>query len=275
VPLVAEELVARRFKHGIRENYPEASEAFLDFARTYWTLRVLVLALLQTHSDDTSLNLGERLLCQLEQEIGPVFFPFPGPEKIDSATREAFQRQLIEESGANIDIEDFMAGNPILLRDRDEEQSKLHGESSKGTRRPNASRRKVWSIPLISSLFGYQGVIKTQIRMYKALKQRNPKTPENELLNELIASRKRAWPRTGPKEQEQANYAGLLQSQNKTLEDVIWAIVDYEFILSRATEARIKGQQLGLTTDEISRAWHDFEASVRADISEALEKEGI
>lgn len=118
LPLVAEELVARRFKRGLQENYPEASESFLNFARTYWTLRVLVLALLETHTDDSSLDLGERLLCQLEQEIGPVFFPFPGPKKIDPATREAFQRQLIEESGANIDIEDFMGGNPILARDR-------------------------------------------------------------------------------------------------------------------------------------------------------------
>ena len=95
---------------------------------------------------------------------------------------------------------------------------------------------------------------------------------ENELLNKVIISRMRAWPRAGSKEQEQAYYAQLLESPNKTIEEVIWAIIDYEFILSRAQEAIIKGQQMGLTMDEISRVWRDFEASVRDEIRKALEQ---
>lgn len=129
----------------------------------------------------------------------------------------------------------------------------------------NPSMRKT-----LSSLSDYPDVIKTQISVYNRLKKQNPGMPENELLNKVITSRMRAWPGIGSKEQEQAYYAKPLQSPNKTLEDVIWAIIDYEFILSRAQEAIIKGQQMGLTMDEISSVWHDFETSVKHEIREAL-----
>ena len=119
----------------------------------------------------------------------------------------------------------------------------------------------------------YTDVIKTQISVYNRLKQHNPEMPENELLNKVIISRMRARPRIGSKEQEQTYYSQFLESSNKTLEDVIWAIIDYEFILSRAQEAIIKGQELGITMDEIATLWHDFESSVRQEIREALEQE--
>jgi hypothetical protein len=129
----------------------------------------------------------------------------------------------------------------------------------------NPSMRKA-----LSPLFGYPGVIKTQISVYNRLKKHNPGMPENKLLNKVIISRMRAWPGAGSKEQEQAYYAQFLESTDKTLEDVIWAIINYEFILSREQEARIKGQQMGLTMDEIARVWHDFETSVKHEIQEAL-----
>ena len=124
----------------------------------------------------------------------------------------------------------------------------------------------------LSSLSDYPGVIKTQISIYNRLKKHYPGMPENELLNKVVISRMRALPRVGSKEQEQAYYAQFLESPNKTLEDVIWAIINYEFILSRAQEAIIKGQQMGLTMDEIARVWHDFETSVKHGIREALEQ---
>lgn len=62
--------------------------------------------------------IGAHLLGELEHVIGPVFFPFPGPRKIAPSKREETQRELIEISGADIDIEEFMRGNPILIRDR-------------------------------------------------------------------------------------------------------------------------------------------------------------
>jgi len=123
-----------------------------------------------------------------------------------------------------------------------------------------------------SSLGDYRDVIRTQVSIYNTLKKHKPSMPENELLNEVIISRMRALPRIGTKEEEQDYYAQILERQDKTLEDVIWAIIDYEFILSRAQEAIIKGQELGLTVDEIGRIWHNFETSVRHDIREALEQ---
>ncbi len=112
--LVPEQKVTERFGQSIKENYPEANEIFLRLARTYWTLRVLVFDLMDTDMD----WVGAHLLGKLEQDIGPVFFPFPGAVKISPSKRETFQRELIQESGADIDIDEFIKGNPILIRDR-------------------------------------------------------------------------------------------------------------------------------------------------------------
>ena len=112
--LVPEKLVISRFGNSIQDNYPDANEVFLRFARTYWTLRVLVLDLMKEDIE----WIGGHLLGKLEQDIGPVFFPFPGPVKIPPSKREKFQRELIKESGADIDIEEFVRGNPILIRDK-------------------------------------------------------------------------------------------------------------------------------------------------------------
>jgi len=112
--LVPEKRVAERFGNSVEDNYPEANEVFLKFARTYWTLRILAYDLMENDME----WIGAHLLGKLEQDIGPVFFPFPGAIKISPSKREKFQRQLIKESGVNIDIEEFMIGNPILIRDR-------------------------------------------------------------------------------------------------------------------------------------------------------------
>lgn len=112
--LVPEKKVTERFGVTIQENYPEANEVFLRFAKTYWTLRVLTYDLMESDIE----WIGAHLLGKLEQDIGPVFFPFPGSVKISPSQREKFQRQLIEESKADINVEEFIKGNPILLRDR-------------------------------------------------------------------------------------------------------------------------------------------------------------
>ena len=112
--LCPEEKVAEKFGNSIEENYPEASESFLKFAKTYWTLRVLVYDLMEADMG----WIGAHLLGKLEQDIGPVFFPFLGPKKIAPSEREKFQRELLEEFGKDINIEKFMKGNPILIRDR-------------------------------------------------------------------------------------------------------------------------------------------------------------
>ena len=120
VALYPENKVVERFGTSIEDNYPEARGAFLAFARTYWTLRVLVYDLLEKDMD----WIGAHLLGKLEQHIGPVFFPFPGLCKIAPSKRERHQRELLGEFGQDIDVEEFMRGNPILIRDR---QSSLWG----------------------------------------------------------------------------------------------------------------------------------------------------
>jgi len=114
IALIPESRVTERFRRPIRDNYPEASESFLNFAVTYWTLKVLVIDLLQKDME----WIGAHLLGELERDIGSVFFPMPGKVKIPPSKREDFQIQLIEKSGANIDILEFIDGNPILIRDR-------------------------------------------------------------------------------------------------------------------------------------------------------------
>lgn len=112
--LVPERRVTERFGKSIQDTYPEANEVFLNFAKTYWTLRVLEFELMENDME----WIGAHLLGKLEQVIGPVFFPFPGPKKIKPSKREQTQRELIEESGAHIDIDEFIKGNPILIRDK-------------------------------------------------------------------------------------------------------------------------------------------------------------
>lgn len=112
--LIPERRVTERFGKSIQDNYPEANEVFLQFAKTYWTLRVLVYELMEHDME----WIGAHLLGKLEQDIGSVFFPFPGAMRISPSKREKFQRELIEESGAHIDIDEFIKGNPILIRDK-------------------------------------------------------------------------------------------------------------------------------------------------------------
>jgi hypothetical protein len=79
---------------------------------SYWTLKVWVV------DHRGPFTVAAFLLHGLEEQIASVFFPTPGPAKIQARMREETQRQLLAEHGVQIDVEDFIAGNPILLRDR-------------------------------------------------------------------------------------------------------------------------------------------------------------
>ena len=137
---------------------------------------------------------------------------------------------------------------------------------------------KKWMLPsssVMPQLGHYRDVIKTQVSAYKTLKNCKPTTPEDELLNQVIMSRMRALPRIAAKEEEQAYYAPLLERSDKTLEEVIWAIVGFEYVISRRQNAMIKGQELGLTIDEVGGLQRDFETSVRQEIREILQQERL
>lgn len=108
------ERIRQRFGRTLEENYPEAGQTFLRFAYSYWTLKLVV----GDADPATRSSVAYQLLAQIEQMVAGLFFPTPGPVRIDQAQREAAQRQTLQESGAPIDIEDFIRHNPILLRDR-------------------------------------------------------------------------------------------------------------------------------------------------------------
>jgi hypothetical protein len=94
----------------LKENYPDPSEAFIRFAKTYWTFKRIWRDLSEGYNN----LIIFKLLSKLEIDIATVFFPTPGPWTIPVEKREQAQRQLILESGANIDVDEFISGNPIL-----------------------------------------------------------------------------------------------------------------------------------------------------------------
>ena len=97
-----------------------------------------------------------------------------------------------------------------------------------------------------------------------------PELSEDEVLNKLISSRIRSIPKAGSDEKEY--YEPLLGNPSKSLEDVIYAMIYYEYILSRASEAITKGQEVGLTSNQITELWGDFGEQVRNDISVSIRK---
>ncbi len=111
---IPEDSIRATYGRTLKENYPEASPAFLRFATTYWTFKEVALdpALVGSKTFLAAFSAG------LEQTIAGAFFPTPGPVRIPVEQRESGQRAILEEWGGGIDIEDFMRGNPILIRDR-------------------------------------------------------------------------------------------------------------------------------------------------------------
>jgi hypothetical protein len=107
-------LIAAKFGRTLEQNYPEAGNSFLKFAYTYWTLKLSV----NDAFDRGDRSVAYQLLAQVEQMVAGTFFPTPGPIQFDPAQREATQRQVLAASGAPIDIEAFITGNPILIRDK-------------------------------------------------------------------------------------------------------------------------------------------------------------
>ena len=107
--------IKEKFGKTIKENYPEASQPFIRFATAYWTFQICLL-------DDLS-ELQEYVaylyLARLHSNIASIFFPTPGSTKISGNEREKIQREMLE--GFDINIEEFITGNPILTTDKQQE----------------------------------------------------------------------------------------------------------------------------------------------------------
>ena len=86
---------------------------------------------------------------------------------------------------------------------------------------------------IFSKLFGYMGVVDTQISIYNKMKKAMPELSENDILKELILSRIKAPLGSVSKKEEYAHYEPLLDNTNKTLEDVILEIIFFEYFKIR------------------------------------------
>ena len=108
----------------------------------------------------------------------------------------------------------------------------------------------------------WKGVASTQIDLYKRWQG---KISEQEILNRLIISRLNA---TWGKEKELASksYGYLLDKNDKTLEEVIYAIINYENIESPDSKKRIEKNDLKKEEIDI------FKEDVMHYIKNAVEK---
>lgn len=101
---------------------------------------------------------------------------------------------------------------------------------------------------------GYRGVVDAQISVYKKLKTKMPALSENEILRHLIISRVKALPRVLPEKEEYAYYEPLLNNPQKTLENVIWEIVFFEYFRGRTNEFKRKGVPPSFLSEQILEA---------------------
>jgi hypothetical protein len=100
--------IKKFFGRTLEENYPGVSPTFMKLARTYWTFKVF----LNESIPDPSVCIN--LLYAIDINFAGLFFPTPGPFQPLKKLREKTMRTLIEQSGAKLDVEDFIKGNPYL-----------------------------------------------------------------------------------------------------------------------------------------------------------------
>ena len=113
VEFVDRETLFECFGDTVESNYPEGGPAFIRFARSYWTLKIMADALREVDP----YRLLTPVLDAIEREVGPVFFPAPGHFQIDSAQREREQRKILGEFAPRMDVDQFIDHNPTLRRD--------------------------------------------------------------------------------------------------------------------------------------------------------------
>jgi len=122
VAFASEDGIKRRYGQTLKENYPEAGPAFLRFATSFWTLKLL----LDAQPPSWRETLAGYVLGQVELNVSGLFFPTRTPQAVQRvAERELAQRQTLANFPELYDVDEFMRGNPILLRDKSHESSRL------------------------------------------------------------------------------------------------------------------------------------------------------
>ncbi len=98
------------FGQTLAQRCPRATPTFLRFATSYWTLKIIIddLWRLDQALPGTTTTVLAQLLARLETDVASVFFPSPGPIRIPRFLRVRRQRKILAQSGAAIDIEEFL-----------------------------------------------------------------------------------------------------------------------------------------------------------------------
>lgn len=109
----------------------------------------------------------------------------------------------------------------------------------------------------IFPFLGYKGVVSQQIRIYKKFKRED--YPEDAILNIILDARKKFSSRDVGAD---SYYQDLMTMQDKTLESVIMAIVEWEYLSNmRAYEIRgkhnIPSEFIESSRNEMSRYIHE------------------
>lgn len=97
------------FGDSLEANYPGAGAGFLRLARSYWTLQMLEGRLGMRYAG----TLLQQTLLSVHARVGEAFFP--AEESRDSGELARVQRSLVEQSGAAIDLDEMIMGNPLLV----------------------------------------------------------------------------------------------------------------------------------------------------------------
>lgn len=95
------------FGRSLEEAYPGVSPTFMKLARTYWTFKVILIECVP----DSSVCVT--LLQDIDINFAGLFFPTPGISP-PNELREETMRTMIEQSGADLDMDDYIRDNFYL-----------------------------------------------------------------------------------------------------------------------------------------------------------------
>jgi hypothetical protein len=115
LPLVEADRIVEFYGKPLAEAYPNSGEAFFRFATTYWTMLTLLDDLRSRGLPDLVVL---QLLRKLDSLLAELYFPSPGPLMVDPAKREADVRRFLGIWAPTMDVDAFVAGNPVLDEQR-------------------------------------------------------------------------------------------------------------------------------------------------------------
>jgi hypothetical protein len=102
--------IKKQFGRSLEENYGMSSGPFINMAKTYWTYKLEVGDLIPENND----LILSQILLKIEIDIAGVFFPTRGPIEVPMNERRKTQRQILQEYATGINVDAFLANNPIL-----------------------------------------------------------------------------------------------------------------------------------------------------------------